>query len=70
MDNVTNQHPDDWPQPLLDNGQHVSLVLRNYADEQAQVPVLDSADIGSCSSAEALRETAVGYIQSANGRGF
>jgi hypothetical protein len=42
----------------LASGEHVSIVLRNYADGQTQVNAFDSADIASCTSADTLRRAA------------
>jgi hypothetical protein len=52
----------------LANGEHVSIVLRNYADNQTQIHVFDYPDISNCSSAETLRQTATSYMQ--DNRGF
>ena len=52
----------------LANGEHVSIVLRNYADGQTQVHVFDYADVASCSSPDTLRAAATTYIQ--DNRGF
>lgn len=47
----------------LASGEHVSIVLRNYADGQTQVSVFDADDVANCSSADALRQGATTYIQ-------
>ncbi len=52
----------------LANGEHVSIVLRNYADNQTQVHVFDYADFANCSSPDSLRQTGLSYIQ--ENRGF
>lgn len=51
----------------LASGEHVSIVLRNYADGQTQVNVFDSDDVKACSSADALRQAATTYIQDQRG---
>jgi hypothetical protein len=52
----------------LANGEHVSIVLQNYADDQTQVHVFDYADFANCSSADSLRAAGVTYVQ--ENRGF
>lgn len=51
----------------LGNDQHVNIVLRNYANDQTQVIVLDYADIANCASVPDLRQAAVSYLQNTNG---
>jgi hypothetical protein len=51
----------------LANGEHISIVLHNYADGQTQINVFDYADIASCTSADTLRQSATTYIQDSRG---
>lgn len=51
----------------LASGEHVSIVLRNYADGQTQVNVFDYDDVAGCSSADSLRQSATTYIQDQRG---
>jgi hypothetical protein len=52
----------------LAGGEHITIVLRNYADNQTQINVFDYADVANCSSADSLRAAATSYIQ--DNRGF
>lgn len=45
----------------LQNDEHVTLVMRNFENNQDQVYVLDYADVTSCSSAEQLLQGAISY---------
>ncbi|MDY6983919.1 MAG: hypothetical protein SV422_12595 [Pseudomonadota bacterium] len=47
----------------LASSEHVSIVLRNYADGQTLVNVFDADAVANCSSADALRQSATTYIQ-------
>jgi hypothetical protein len=47
----------------LENGQHVSIVLRDYTDDQSQVHVLAYADLADCTSAATLRQAGISYLQ-------
>jgi hypothetical protein len=52
----------------LANGEHVSIVLRDYADGQTQIHVFDYADFANCSSPDSLRQAGTTYVQ--DNRGF
>jgi hypothetical protein len=51
----------------LSSGEHVNIVLRNYADNQTQVTVFDYADLANCSSADTLRQAGTTYVQDSRG---
>ena len=45
----------------LQNDEHISIVLQNYADNRDRVYVFEFADVASCSSAEQLLQSAISY---------
>jgi hypothetical protein len=51
----------------LANGEHVSVVLQNYSDDQTQIHIFDYSDFADCTSADALRQAALTYTQSSRG---
>lgn len=45
----------------LENGEHVTLIFENYAEDEDQVYVFDYQDLASCESADSLLASAIGY---------